>query len=93
MINSFIILTKIIIAYRLHFINIPNHKNERYLWSKKPVSFKKQYAMNYQQVVSVCSHTGLVILLVAGYSSNNSAYNQAPQPETKVIVVKSEKPV
>jgi hypothetical protein len=47
--------------------------------------------MNYQHVVSVCSHTGLVILLVASYSSNNSAYNQTLQPETKVIVVKAEK--
>jgi len=54
----------------------------------------KQYSMNYQQVVSVCSHTGLVILLVAGYSANNATYNNPPQPETKVIVVKTaEKPV
>jgi len=45
--------------------------------------------MNYQQVVSVCSHTGLVILLVAGYSANNAAHNITPQPETKVIVVKT----
>jgi hypothetical protein len=42
--------------------------------------------MNYQQV-SVCSHTGLVILLIAGYFSNTSTYNTTPQPETKVIVV------
>jgi|GEM_PF-6667836 len=45
--------------------------------------------MNYQQVVSVCSHTGLVILLVAGYSANNAAHTATPQPETKVIVVKT----
>jgi hypothetical protein len=50
--------------------------------------------MNYQQVVSVCSHSGLVILLVAGYSANNASYNTTSQPETKVIVVRTaEKPV
>jgi hypothetical protein len=46
--------------------------------------------MNYQQVVSVCSHTGLVILLVASHPSNTTTYNTT-QPETKVIVIKAEK--
>jgi hypothetical protein len=47
----------------------------------------KLYSMNYQQVVSVCSHTGLVILLVASHSSNPAIY-KTTQPETKVIVIK-----
>jgi hypothetical protein len=45
--------------------------------------------MNYQQVVSVCSHTGLVILLVASHSSNPAVYKTA-QPETKVIFIKNQ---
>jgi hypothetical protein len=43
--------------------------------------------MNYQQLVSVCSHTGIVILLVASHPSPTN-YNNAHQPETRVIVVK-----
>jgi hypothetical protein len=43
--------------------------------------------MNYQQLVSVCSHTGLVILLVASHPSNTNI-NKGHEPETRVIVVK-----
>lgn len=43
--------------------------------------------MNYQQLVSVCSHTGLVILLVASHPSYTNT-NNGHEPETRVIVVK-----
>lgn len=45
--------------------------------------------MNYQHAVSVCSHTGLVILLVASHSPNPAVY-KTTQPETKVIVIKDQ---
>jgi hypothetical protein len=37
MIIYYIIPTQITIAYRLHFINIPNNKNERYYSVEEPV--------------------------------------------------------
>jgi hypothetical protein len=43
--------------------------------------------MNYQQLVSVCSHTGIVILLVASHPSHTNI-NNGHEPETRVIVVK-----
>ena len=48
--------------------------------------------MNYQQLVSVCSHTGLVILLVASHPSHTNFMN-GHLPETKVIVVEQESQV
>lgn len=47
--------------------------------------------MNYQQLVSVCSHTGLVILLVASHPSHTTPNpNNVHEPETRVIVVKQQ---
>ena len=45
--------------------------------------------MNYQQLVSVCSNTGLVILLVASHPSHTNFMN-GYLPETKVIVVEQQ---
>jgi hypothetical protein len=42
--------------------------------------------MNYQQLVSVCSHTGVVILLVASHPTHTN-FMSGYLPETKVIVV------
>src|SRR5215207_3023788 len=56
------------------------------------VTLLKLYLMNYQQIVSVCSYTGIVILLVACHSSHTTVYNNVPQPipQTKIIVVKEQ---
>src|SRR5688500_15710649 len=92
------ILSTLLIDYNLfiyqkYIINVINNNTVfNYAINRKTggvYPLKNCNPMKHQHLVSVCSYTGIVILLIACRPTHTTVYtNAAPPPETRIIVVK-----